>query len=77
MKIVVGECNHCGVCCITNPIRGVRCGYCYQKDGKWLCRLHPDKPEGCKRFPTVEDFLRGKVPKECGYKLIEVKQDVK
>jgi len=38
-------------------------------DGRLGCELHPDKPSGCRRFPTVEDFLRRKVPSCCGYKL--------
>jgi len=50
------------------------CSHLKLLDDGWIgCELHPNKPEGCRKFPTVEDFLRGRVPSCCSYKLVELK----
>lgn len=76
---IVGSCNRCMECCICYyyevPDQKAdvppRKGWCPQLDLETKrCRIYEDRPEGCRLFPTLQDFERGAVPKTCGFTLV-------
>ncbi len=82
---VVGKCNPYGACnnaccyCyyydMPDQLDGIppRRGYCPEFDGgNRRCRIYEIRPQGCRDFPTVGDFVSGNVPSGCEFRL-EVK----
>jgi len=76
---VVGECNHCGECCVCwiydQPDQPAdippKKGWCPELDLETkTCRIWQTRPEGCRAFPTVRDFEMGAVLKTCGFSLV-------
>lgn len=59
----VGECNRCGKCC-----KGCK----HFISGE--CSIYKDRPQVCKDYPTMEEIIKKQVPKECSYKLKEIKK---
>lgn len=35
------------------------------------CKIYETRPQGCRNFPTVSDFVAGIVPNFCSYKLVD------
>jgi len=57
---VIGFCNKCGKCCSN-----INCKY--YKDG--FCSIYENRPDECKMYPRVIDFIKNYVPSSCSYTL--------
>jgi len=53
----VSECNRCGKCCEDGDCKNYR--------GEGICAIYEDRPQECRVYPAVSDFLSGKIPQEC------------
>ncbi len=63
-----GECKNCGFCCRFV----VKCPLLYQDDeGKYLCKIHNNKPSNCNIFPVNEKDIKDRntlnPDVSCGY----------
>ncbi len=78
--LVVGECNHCGECCVCwiydQPDQPAdippKKGWCPELDLETkTCRIWQTRPEGCRAFPTERAFELGAVPEGCCFRLVK------
>ncbi len=44
----------------------------FNKNGKWICLIHKNKPKVCREFPSAPQDYHNIVKKFCGYKFIKV-----
>jgi hypothetical protein len=62
-----GECNGCGACCQSS----FPCPFLYEKDGKFLCKIHKTKPDVCKTYPFNEADVFPHTKATCGYYFVD------
>ena len=76
---VEGACLRCGKCCVCwfydtpdqSEVIPPRKGWCPHLDvDSRLCLIWNDRPQGCRDYPKLSDFMEGKVLHECGFKLV-------
>jgi uncharacterized cysteine cluster protein YcgN (CxxCxxCC family) len=77
---VKGACLRCGECCVCwfydTPDQSEaippRKGWCPHLDAESrLCTIWSERPQGCRDYPKLSDFMEGKVLPGCGFKLVE------
>jgi len=66
-----GECLGCGECCKAS----FPCPFLYEKDGKFLCKIHETKPEVCKTYPFNEADFFPHAREKCGYYFVDEDED--
>lgn len=68
---IIGKCNRCGECCHTEKER------CKYLTGNNLCSIYKYREKlgrGCGNFPILSDFEFKGIPKNCGFKLINMEK---
>ncbi len=56
----IGECNNCGECC----------KHCFHYKDK-ECDIYNKRPKDCVNYPSIDDYIKNRTFKECGFKFIK------